>query len=68
VVAELGHVIREEFRCGFVEDLAVFSWSGLYSGRLPIGISVNRRSCAATRINARDRTRLIEVDDRLATK
>src|SRR3954468_23745903 len=44
------------------------SWSGLYNGRLPIGISVNCRSGGASRIKARDRIRLIEVEDRLPTK
>ncbi len=44
------------------------SKSGLYSGRLPIGSSVKSRSSGASRISARLRTRLIDVDDRLPTK
>src|SRR5674476_1310912 len=44
------------------------SKSGLYSGRLPIGSSVNSRSWGASRMRARLSTRLIDVDDRLPTK
>src|SRR4051794_28563401 len=44
------------------------SWSGLYSGRLPIGISVKDSSGGARRIRARDSSRLMDVEDRLSTK
>src|SRR3954453_14981236 len=44
------------------------SWSGLYNGRLPMGISVTSSPPGASRINARDRARLIELEDRLPTK
>ena len=44
------------------------SKSGLYSGRVPMGISVNAMSSGARRIRARDSTRLIDEEDRLPTK
>jgi len=44
------------------------SKSGLYNGRLPIGISLNSRSSGATLMGAVDKARLIDVDDRLPTK